>query len=856
MVRSATQRSISVEEQPNGRDEGEQPSQIFEEPEGGPIYFFFLGLSAGQVQRVRERIEEHSGLVCLKREDADVILCLPERVQRLREKYWLEKSQVYEGVGFVEQCIRRGRFQVTPREKKNTGGRPVGKARIEFTAEDDLNLAEYLALALPYPEDGGRRGNNIYKELVKAPQCRDWAHRHTWGSWRNRYNKDWERFDAWIEEIVRENPPRPDGIGQYHYSRRAGKGQRRGRQARDIDLESEEEEVEEELEVEDEDEDEGQRGRQSQERVEIGVRRRRESESGEREGSMRSPPAKRARPGSQRISHVEVPRRGARESRIQVEDRDSSHKGSPLPEDREDEYHEVDGQVDLDQYYDPTGDLPEVGPSRTQRSPTPGGNVRSQARSTQEAMNSQATLVGPVPTQLGGEPSRGRNPMARKSAPYRLQSVVNPPSPTLDPGERVHQEESELVPATEGEDAEVEVEVEVVPRRPQPKPRRLAKKIPSQPAPDAPARNTRSRSRSVEPTSVPVKPKQRLRKAARGGPTRAVVAEDEEERDFGGPMLSPPREEDKDGVQEGEESLRSSAPSPASVGETQEEEGEVEDVLAVVSGLESQRSSQASENSAFSAPVLSRGSEAHERRKRELLEEMLSARRRSPRASDESVLAAVSGSESRRSSQASESGAFSAPVFSRGSEAHERRKRELLEEMLSTRPRSPRASDKGASRHADLHRILESDERRTNDPPLSHRPSRVYGKGAPSHAGLESDDRRTLELLAQSMRRRSGRESISGLSNAELVENAESLLTPVRSVGDRPVPMSRQSTVAARQETSSPASTTTQEEYVPPPNTRAARARALLDAAESRTPYRPPSGTRADELLSRSRRRR
>lgn len=37
---------------------------------------------------------------------------------------------------------------------------------MEYVPADTRFLAEWLALRLPYPEEGGRQGNGVYKELV------------------------------------------------------------------------------------------------------------------------------------------------------------------------------------------------------------------------------------------------------------------------------------------------------------------------------------------------------------------------------------------------------------------------------------------------------------------------------------------------------------------------------------------------------------------------------------------------------------------------------------------------------------------------------------------------------------------
>ena len=79
----------------------------------------------------------------------------------------------------------------------------------------------------------------------------DWAQRHTKGSWRERYRKNQARLDQRIAEIVHENPPAPDGKGQYR-SRRLGRFDE-DEEDYALDAEAEAEEFEKSLTDEDED---------------------------------------------------------------------------------------------------------------------------------------------------------------------------------------------------------------------------------------------------------------------------------------------------------------------------------------------------------------------------------------------------------------------------------------------------------------------------------------------------------------------------------------------------------------------------------------------------------------------------
>ena len=104
-------------------------------------------------------------------------------------------------------------------------------SRVEFTQHDDESLCYYLARVLPDKAAGGRLGLEVYKELVRAVgtcstrrlsllnhkfiffksydkatvrSAHAWGARHTAESWKERYKKNSAKFDAWIEEIVKE----------------------------------------------------------------------------------------------------------------------------------------------------------------------------------------------------------------------------------------------------------------------------------------------------------------------------------------------------------------------------------------------------------------------------------------------------------------------------------------------------------------------------------------------------------------------------------------------------------------------------------------------------------------------------
>ncbi|KIM52435.1 hypothetical protein SCLCIDRAFT_50341, partial [Scleroderma citrinum Foug A] len=81
--------------------------------------------------------------------------------------------------------------------------------RVNFTAEDDENLVHYMATVFPDTESGGRMGNKYYQELERLAEFPEfeWAARHTWHSWRERYKNNRVMFDERITHIAAELKP-------------------------------------------------------------------------------------------------------------------------------------------------------------------------------------------------------------------------------------------------------------------------------------------------------------------------------------------------------------------------------------------------------------------------------------------------------------------------------------------------------------------------------------------------------------------------------------------------------------------------------------------------------------------------
>ncbi|KAG9318019.1 hypothetical protein JVU11DRAFT_82 [Chiua virens] len=210
-------------------------------------------------------MKRHGGEVVPSERDANVLLIDEQQdLVMFRRRYYHANERYRLGLyvesrGFVRRCIRRGAYtherpvaRAMPGVAR--GARPV-RVRVPFTEEDRDNLAHYLATTLPTRD--GRMGNKAYKELEELGRGDDpawaWVRRHTWHSWREHYKINPALMDARIEEHMKEL----EGVGHH-----MGHDLRRHRQEED---EEDEEEEDEEEETEGE-EEERQRQRQRMQR--------------------------------------------------------------------------------------------------------------------------------------------------------------------------------------------------------------------------------------------------------------------------------------------------------------------------------------------------------------------------------------------------------------------------------------------------------------------------------------------------------------------------------------------------------------------------------------------------------------
>nr|GAT47855.1 predicted protein [Mycena chlorophos] len=208
--------------------------QIFLE-EGVPIPMHIHSSIANPNARsaLSQRIIHSGGDPTASTSSARVILADPNTdvFKHLVQTYQSDPNKYIESYLWVKKSIERGFLVYTPLVYKNPGGRRAGEDRVQFTDEDEHNLAKWIAFTIPRKETGGRTGNVIYKQLCEKKDEPEyaWVQRHSWQSWRERYKKHAARLDQRIAAIVAEAQPAPNAKGQYGYVRQAEEKPKRRR---------------------------------------------------------------------------------------------------------------------------------------------------------------------------------------------------------------------------------------------------------------------------------------------------------------------------------------------------------------------------------------------------------------------------------------------------------------------------------------------------------------------------------------------------------------------------------------------------------------------------------------------------
>ncbi|KAG5651104.1 hypothetical protein H0H81_009835 [Sphagnurus paluster] len=202
--------------------------QVFRDEFDNPIWFFIHSSikSTFVIQNLTDDIENHGGIVRDTDDFVDTVivhrlyggrdnlqLCYLVSPEESRRNTWVEPPS------FVRHCINEGKVSHRRPQKEGMGGSMWGvRGRTKFTREDDENLVAYIARMIHEPDAGGRQGLVIYRELVEMantdPQRYSWASRHTPHAWRERYKRHQRRFNALIDRFVKEHH-----ITKSHYHR-------------------------------------------------------------------------------------------------------------------------------------------------------------------------------------------------------------------------------------------------------------------------------------------------------------------------------------------------------------------------------------------------------------------------------------------------------------------------------------------------------------------------------------------------------------------------------------------------------------------------------------------------------------
>ncbi|KAG9128477.1 hypothetical protein FRC07_009700 [Ceratobasidium sp. 392] len=84
---------------------------------------------------------------------------------QLKKRYEHSVNTYVESPSWIERCLVKGYYFHDPLQKAPMGGRKPGADRNDFTTEDDTRLAQFIAKRIPNKSEGGRTGNNLYKDL-------------------------------------------------------------------------------------------------------------------------------------------------------------------------------------------------------------------------------------------------------------------------------------------------------------------------------------------------------------------------------------------------------------------------------------------------------------------------------------------------------------------------------------------------------------------------------------------------------------------------------------------------------------------------------------------------------------------
>ncbi|KAH7890127.1 hypothetical protein F5I97DRAFT_1850356 [Phlebopus sp. FC_14] len=522
----------------------EEPEKRIFIKDGRPVRFFFHQSVRQGIDKLTRDIEEYGGEITEEKPEADVLLVDEEvDIELIRRRYYSSTDlfrirMIVEPRGFIRKCIRSGVYEHrAPKQTGMPGPRPGGGGRVRhnFTPEDDEHLAYYLATIFPDPSTGGRLGNVHYKNLMDLSCYPDfhWARRHTWHSWRERYKMQRTRLDPMIEKYVQQlkhightfgHDPRSRQYERFHQVEEDEEDEEEeegdGQQQEDEQLNkgwppAEERDVNDAarnylaehehnlIAFDDHNDPRGNEGVVQQ------PRKRQRMQSGTPRGSsVQESPAKRARVGAA-ASPLD---QGRRESAVE-QGRPQSGRSSPdmgfkdtHPDDLFGDYEFGEYQEELDHNFEKLPDV-EHSPLRSpQASPAEPDDPGLRA--------TERTLVGsPIARDKAARPASRAETQAGQERSWQLplQNIPSSSQMTLVAGHEVTTAERDEGITTESSHVP-QVKDKVATTRTQ-----IATLNT-----DAPYRNTRARSRSVEPQAEIV---QEARKSKGKGKARMVELE-------------------------------------------------------------------------------------------------------------------------------------------------------------------------------------------------------------------------------------------------------------------------------------------------------------------------------------------
>lgn len=194
---------------------------------------FILDKSVHNSRRsIQENIEDYGGIVlpaspdpllslrlCARMDERAILIVNPQVLGALRKKHLSQNDRLrVEDKDWLARCIRKGK-QVANAEERvvqteerreaktemmRTRPQMEFKPRMDYTAEDDELLVQYLAVVTP--TINGRQSKTLYNQLFASggeDSRYHWALNHSAESWRTRYKKNKEWFDHEIEKAIR-----------------------------------------------------------------------------------------------------------------------------------------------------------------------------------------------------------------------------------------------------------------------------------------------------------------------------------------------------------------------------------------------------------------------------------------------------------------------------------------------------------------------------------------------------------------------------------------------------------------------------------------------------------------------------